>query len=227
MDDRATAATILRIPFSETIAPSTEQSPQKDYQKWTAAFQNGFGGGANKTEISDHPYKDDPKLRCIFDNAREAGILYRTYLANGKPEPYSQDRTSDRPRPVAEHSGQQVGQEEHQSIRHMSNSHHIVEQEGQCIGPEEHQSNNDRTTSAPADLALPDSTTNVAIVDISTQYGAKSSGASIETFTDFSKAGRKRDFTYVIDPEDFIDLTGSDGEAASEEIGPAKKRKEE
>ncbi|GKU05491.1 unnamed protein product [Fusarium langsethiae] len=194
MSNNATATTILRIPLSRVIPQYKGQSRQKSFQDWEATFKDGFGGGANGTAISDNPYKNDPKLRLIFDNAREAGVLYRTYVAADKPEPVPQVHTSDGPRPIAEQPGQLVGPEEAQSVSNISSSAHV-------------------------DFALPDSTVNAPILNVPTQDGAKPSCAFIETHTDLSKAGRKRDFT------DVIDLTGSDEEAASEEQRPAKKEK--
>jgi hypothetical protein len=101
----------------------------------------------------------------------------------------------------------------------MLNSPLVGEQQAQRVVPEEAQSVSDISTSAHVDFALPDSTVNAGILNVPTQDGAKPSCASIETHTDLSKAGRKRDFT------DVIDLTGSDEEAASEEQRPAKKEK--
>jgi hypothetical protein len=220
MNNEATATTILRPSLSGIIPQfNNRQSHQKSFRDWEATFKDGFRGGASGTAIFDNPYKNDPKLRLIFINAREAGRLYRTYVADDKPEPVPQVHTSDGPRPIAEQPGQHVDQTERQSISHILNSPLIGEQQAQRVVPEEAQSVSDISTSAHVDFALPDSTVNAGILNVPTQDGAKPSCASIETHTDLSKAGRKRDFT------DVIDLTGSDEEAASEEQRPAKKEK--
>ncbi|KPA38625.1 hypothetical protein FLAG1_08538 [Fusarium langsethiae] len=220
MNNEATSTTILRPSLSKIIPQfDNRQSHQKSFQDWEATFKDGFGGGANGTIIFDNPYKNDPQLRLVFINAREARRLYRTSVADDKPEPVPNVHTPDDQRPIAEQPGQHVNQKERQSISHILNSPLISEQQAQRVIPEEAQSASDTSTRAHVDFTLPDSTVNAGILNVPTQDGAEPSCSSIETHTDLSKAGQKSDFAHV------IDLTGSDEEAASEEQRPAKKRK--